>query len=307
MHLTDARFQNLLTSIYDAPMTPDGWEKLFEQMRSAFHGSSACFGDPQGQGEGAGAGRGQPWLYPQDMLAARNAAAVDDEDRRVLAALAPHFQRAAELSARIAQLTMERDSIAEAVGRLRQGVILADGDGRVLFANPRAEEILADGDTLRRSQGKLACLSSRLSAQLRLLIGEAARPAGKNQGVGGGMLVERDDGRKPLHILVMPVRRSFGALPKQPAAMLFLSDKERMERPPRDYLRQIYGLTEAEAAVCNEILQGYGLQAAADNLGVSPSTARTHLQRIFRKTGTSRQAELVNLLLDGYSVRLLDS
>jgi DNA-binding CsgD family transcriptional regulator len=55
-------------------------------------------------------------------------------------------------------------------------------------------------------------------------------------------------------------------------------------------------LTEAEAAVAQRIARGEGLPVVAAALGVSPSTARTHLKHTFDKTGTHRQAELAALL-----------
>ena len=68
---------------------------------------------------------------------------------------------------------------------------------------------------------------------------------------------------------------------------------------PADRLRRLYGLTRAEAHVALAVLRGDGLQAAADALGVTLATVKTHLQHVFGKTGTQRQAELVNLLLAG--------
>jgi DNA-binding CsgD family transcriptional regulator len=56
-------------------------------------------------------------------------------------------------------------------------------------------------------------------------------------------------------------------------------------------------MTPAEAGFAIEILSGDGIQAAADRLSISRSTARTHLSRIFDKTGTRRQAELVRVLI----------
>jgi DNA-binding CsgD family transcriptional regulator len=59
----------------------------------------------------------------------------------------------------------------------------------------------------------------------------------------------------------------------------------------------------AEAALALEIVKGDGRDAAAARLGISLSTARTHLSRIFEKTGAGRQAELVVLLnREGLSV-----
>jgi DNA-binding CsgD family transcriptional regulator len=63
-----------------------------------------------------------------------------------------------------------------------------------------------------------------------------------------------------------------------------------------DQLRAVFGLTRTEALVAAEIFRGEGLKAAADALGIGATTARTHLQRIFGKTGTRKQAELVRII-----------
>lgn len=63
-------------------------------------------------------------------------------------------------------------------------------------------------------------------------------------------------------------------------------------------LRERFAFTPAEAAFALEIVKGDGRQAAADRLGITVGTARSHLSSIFDKTGSRRQAELVRLLLD---------
>ena len=80
-------------------------------------------------------------------------------------------------------------------------------------------------------------------------------------------------------------------------AAIFLSDPDRPGTSTAAVLRELFGLTVAEVAV--QIGRGEGLRAAADRLSIVESTVRTHLARIFGKTGTSRQAELVRLLM-GY-------
>ena len=54
----------------------------------------------------------------------------------------------------------------------------------------------------------------------------------------------------------------------------------------------------AEAEVAVRVLRGHGLPSVAGELRVSLSTVRTHLQRVFQKTGAHRQAELVRLLME---------
>lgn len=69
------------------------------------------------------------------------------------------------------------------------------------------------------------------------------------------------------------------------------SDEER--------LRLLYHLTRAEARLGVLLARGLTLREAAIRLDVETSTIRTHLQRIYEKTGTHRQSELVRLLLTG--------
>jgi DNA-binding CsgD family transcriptional regulator len=57
-----------------------------------------------------------------------------------------------------------------------------------------------------------------------------------------------------------------------------------------------YGLTPAEARVALATSSGLGIQEAALRLGLSPNTIKTHLRRVFAKTGTVRQSELTRLM-----------
>ena len=83
----------------------------------------------------------------------------------------------------------------------------------------------------------------------------------------------------------------------QPRALLFITDPEQAGVVRSESLRQAFGLTRAEAGFTREILKGDGLRATASRLGISLTTARTHLAHVFDKTGTRRQAELVRLIL----------
>ncbi len=56
------------------------------------------------------------------------------------------------------------------------------------------------------------------------------------------------------------------------------------------------GLTPMEARMLRLIVEGLDTVIAASRLGIAPTTARTHLQRLFAKTGTARQSELVRFV-----------
>lgn len=59
----------------------------------------------------------------------------------------------------------------------------------------------------------------------------------------------------------------------------------------------VFGLSEGQLRVANYIAQGIGLKGVADALDISINTARTHLARLYEKTGVSSQTALVRLLL----------
>jgi DNA-binding CsgD family transcriptional regulator len=65
---------------------------------------------------------------------------------------------------------------------------------------------------------------------------------------------------------------------------------------PLETIAATFKLTPAEMRVLMMIVQLGGLQEVAPVLGISATTAKTHLQRIFAKTDTGRQADLVKLV-----------
>jgi DNA-binding CsgD family transcriptional regulator len=81
--------------------------------------------------------------------------------------------------------------------------------------------------------------------------------------------------------------------------LVVIVDPEHEPRPDLEVLSGLYGLTKAEAEVALRVLDGTGVGPIADGLFLSLSTVRTHLQHVFHKTNTHRQAELVRLLLGG--------
>jgi DNA-binding CsgD family transcriptional regulator len=98
--------------------------------------------------------------------------------------------------------------------------------------------------------------------------------------------------------LALPLSSTVGEILRLPSGvLLMLADPNPVDQPSITTLEELFGLTPAEATVAVRILSGRGLQSVAGDLGVTLSTVRIHLQRVFEKTDTHRQAELVRLLL----------
>jgi DNA-binding CsgD family transcriptional regulator len=208
--------------------------------------------------------------------------------------LHPHIARAVQVQLRLASANLLKARALDALDRCSDGVLFVTLEGVVLWANGRAESILTANEGLRIIRKVLTCSRASESDALRRSIASCAT---NHDGGGGVIAVHRTVGR-PLSVLVAALRGEPPfALEPIPAAIVFVTDPDRLVVAPRSHLRDLYGLTEAEARAADAVLDARGLSDIADKLGVSLSTVRTLLQRAFEKTDTHRQSELVQLLL----------
>lgn len=189
----------------------------------------------------------------------------------------------------------------DALDRLPQAVLLVDAHARVLFANSSARTLLRAADGLASGPNGLRAAALAATAELRRRIAQVAAPDGLVHSASyRAMALERPSGRRPLSVLVAPSRgfaRWDLLCPRARAALVLVGEPDAALALQGTALHSLYGLTRAEAAVALAVARGQGLQAVADELGIALATAKTHLQQVFGKTGTRRQAELVRFLL----------
>ncbi|PBB83966.1 MULTISPECIES: LuxR C-terminal-related transcriptional regulator [unclassified Mesorhizobium] len=205
--------------------------------------------------------------------------------------IGPHLVRAASVGLRLSRSEIARSANVEALDRVAQGVLIVAANGEILFANRAAEGLLTEADGIRIEKSALRATKPAQAAQFQRLIATAAERA---DAAGGAMALARPLPRRPLSVLVAPLKtESTWFVTARPAAV---ADPDSAPRTMQGQLRNLYRLTPAEAAVAIAIARGEGLQAVADELGISLTTVRTHLQHVFEKTETRRQAELVRLI-----------
>jgi DNA-binding CsgD family transcriptional regulator len=80
-------------------------------------------------------------------------------------------------------------------------------------------------------------------------------------------------------------------------AIVTLIDPARRPAPLATLWREAFELTRCEAALAVLLVAGHSLESAASIRDCRPATLRVHLRRIFAKTGTARQSDLVALLM----------
>jgi PAS domain-containing protein/DNA-binding CsgD family transcriptional regulator len=213
-----------------------------------------------------------------------------------IAALEALFQpldNAARLQVELHNLGWKSSVALRALDQLGAAVIIADSDGRVIQTNRAAERVLQRGDGLRIRNGKLCALHVSESAGLETAVGAAAVEQ-KTAAAVGRMRVRRYDGRLPYVLTVAPLGVGLTVYGR-PLAMIVLTDPDECRPSERD-LAAFFRLSPAESRLAVALLAGKKLSGVAMEFGVQISTLRTQLSSILRKTGVTRQIDLIRLL-----------
>ena len=221
----------------------------------------------------------------------RSSGDFEDEELRTLELLIPHLQNALRLHFRL----MAAESAAGALERLSVAAIVVDDRGRIVANNHAGREVLRKGDALRSEQNLLTAANPQDDAPLRTALADAIATA-TAIGFGGARMLRlhRKDG-SALIVSLSPMR-SGPLAPWRAGAVVFASDASCVPVPPLEALREIYGLTPAEARLLSALAVGDSVREAAGRLGIREQTARTALKSVLHKTGTRRQSELIRLV-----------
>lgn len=221
----------------------------------------------------------------------------------IFTVVAPHLVRAVEIHRRLHRLELTRTAVHNLGNDEHRYVILVDAAQRPMEVDGAAKQVLDAKDGLCLENSRLAASDPTISAVLKRLIGNCICPDQGNVSCGGSVTIPRGQQRPPLHVDVAPIHaRHLGAHLEwlgraKPVAVIAVTDPERKQALDRERLGKQFELTPAETNLALEIAKGDGRQAAATRLGITVGTVRTHLTRVFDKTGVRRQAELARLVL----------
>lgn len=211
---------------------------------------------------------------------------------RTLKSLVPYLEQALLLGGR----THEPGSASVAQPALLQELplpvcVIAD-DLTVLSATAKAATILEHGSLLSRAGEKISAsdegLQKALANAVTAAIESAESQVFRGQAESGGEET----------FLTVPISWNSpqGAVR---SAVLFLNLEQGAHDKLISSLQSVYELTPSEAEVTVLLAQGLSVEQIASNKSSSPNTVRTQLKSVFGKTQTSRQAELVSMVLSG--------
>jgi DNA-binding CsgD family transcriptional regulator len=223
--------------------------------------------------------------------------AFTQEELQFASAVIPHLQRAATIQARLEDASALAQSALDALETAQTPTLVLDGRGRVVHANAAAERLLRESDGLSAGATGLRATTSTQSARLAALIGRTAG-SGDEPVTSGTLRLPRPSGRPDLALVAVPLpQRAAFPLAHRPALVLQVTDPLACAAPNRALLAEAFELTPAEVAIAADMLCGLSVREIAARSGRSIATVRTHLANLLAKTGTTRQSELVRLLM----------
>jgi DNA-binding CsgD family transcriptional regulator/PAS domain-containing protein len=220
---------------------------------------------------------------------------VTAEDQRFLALLSPHLRRAALIGDLLDNTRVTTHLFRDTLQSLAVPVVLTGAEGEILYANTAAERMFAAGGPILRQGKTIQAQNPSIGGALLQAIASAASDVSLgSKGIG---LPVSATGKPPAVAYVLPLARGTARAAFRPAcAAVFVSTTTSASPLPEAVLATLFELTPAEARVLVTIGGGMSPAKSAVSLGVSENTLKTHLNRIYAKTGKSRQADLVKLV-----------
>jgi DNA-binding CsgD family transcriptional regulator len=226
----------------------------------------------------------------------------DSAARDRLRLIIPHMRRAVQVGQLVDRTTAQAATFGDALDGICAGLFLVDAGGQIVHANASGQAMLAQGVLLRGHGDKLMPHDTNAAQGLHEIFSSAARNrADVGQRGGAVPLTGRDGEHYVAHVLSLTAgaRRQVGADDSAVAAVFV--QKASLDLPsPQAAIAKLYKLTPTELRVLSGIVQVGGVPEVALSMGISVSTVKTHLRRLFAKTGTDRQADLVKLVA-GYA------
>ncbi len=250
---------------------------------------------------------GAAGVMPIGLHRPEGAQPFGEKERRLLGQVLPHLRRALQLRHRLE--ACEGAAGLAALDALPIGALVVDAEMRVLVANLAAENLAARGAALelRREIGLGGGGGAPVFARARRRAEDTAlaflvRSTALGGAPGGAVRLHDGAGAPALAASVAPLPKRIaggagGAGRVAGQALILLRDLAAAPPPPPiGLLRDLFGLTRAEAEVAQALAGGASKRTVAAERGSRESTVRTHVRAVLDKTGAANLRALERLL-----------
>lgn len=234
---------------------------------------------------------GSFWIF--DVQRGRRQEAFDATEFALFERFAGVMRRVTMLHQQLDGVSIEREMARRALDQLSLAVIIVDRAMRFAYANAAGDDLLADpASPLGLRGGRLSARAASEQNGLKDLVAKASDLIGAQ----GQMLLRARSGEaRDVSLCVTPLSAAY-ALPGRTSDVMIVARPLEPAGGGLAAARQMFDLTEAEAKLALGLASGLSLTEVAQQQGIRMTTARTHLARVFWKTGTRQQSQVAALL-----------
>lgn len=207
-----------------------------------------------------------------------------------LTLLAPHVTRALRLADRLAHLVDRRELRPGDLDRLPLGIVLLDRHGEVVAINRIARELLATATSLRIEEARLHAATAVQEALLGTLVERVVAPAEGGRQFVGGRLHLLDEAWRSLDLLVAHCESS---CERHEVRGVVLISAPGTTPTFAGRLGDVLGLGPEDAEIALDLVVGRTPTGPGGDL----AAGQARVSALYRKLGTTRQADLLRHLL----------
>ncbi|HKY86014.1 MAG TPA: hypothetical protein VJL90_04560 [Pseudorhodoplanes sp.] len=221
---------------------------------------------------------------------------VGTREIELMRALTPHLQQAYDVSRRLKNAQSGTQALERAFDWLADGAMLVGADGAVAYVNIAMQEILRRNDGIRLVKRRLEFSDNAAKTRYTDALAAVACRDGAADSAGRDIAAIRAGNAPPYLISVRPLHQGPANPDASRVAIVFVHDVQRRDSTSTHALRELFGLTQAEAALAHALQSGTTLSDYAESKRLSLNTVYTHLRRIKDKTGAARLPDLIRKL-----------
>ena len=230
------------------------------------------------------------------FLSQLGADAFTGEHREALETLGFHLREAASIYQKTRKLITASFAGAELLDRMNRPAYLLSVGRTVSLMNAAARHTLARADVLSLRRDRLAALDEEGERQFSIAFDDLL------QRIAAGDTAQRRILRLPgrqgsaasaASLTAFVPKETMYAFGKLPQVLMLVHERTHRSTPDVLLWEAAYALTPGQSRVALAIYRGSTMKEAAQQLQIAESTVRTHLNEVYAKTGTTRQAQLV--------------
>ncbi len=221
----------------------------------------------------------------------------DDRDRMTFQLLAPHLRRAMLIGGMLDEGKYVLQLYRDLMDKIATGIMIVATNGKLVFANAAADRLLSEGMRLTARHGMVTPTSLPHKTGFEEALTRACSGIDSDLGLrGNGIPLPGTDGSSAV-CYILPLGKSERRRALGPGmAAVFVSTSANGTPPAVEVLSALTGLTSHEARIALMITDGRAPGEVASELGISINTVRTHIAKVFDKTGVNSQQGLIKFV-----------